>query len=68
MAAEEKPLDEMNLEELAQQKIDARLRLLKMDPKEAQAKVNEILFPHLWKPVDEFEWEDDIEPETESHT
>jgi hypothetical protein len=36
--------------QLAQEKIDARQHLLKLPPLEAQAIVNSIIDPTLWKP------------------
>ena len=60
---EEKALSEMNLKELEQQKIDARMKLLAMNPEEAQELVNQVFFPHLWKPVDVLWWEESIDSE-----
>ena len=56
-------LSEMSLEELEQQKIDARMKLLAMNPEDAQELVNQVFLPHLWKPVDLWEWEESLEPE-----
>ena len=53
----------MSLEELEQQKVDARMKLLAMNPEEAQELVNQVFFPHLWKPVDVLWWEESIDSE-----
>ena len=49
-------------EELAAEKIVARQKLLAMPPEEAQALVNQTLYPHLWTlDPDQEPWEESIE-------
>ena len=49
---------EPTMEQLAAAKIEARRRLLKLPPKEAQAKVDGVLHPDLWTiDVSQYEWE-----------
>jgi hypothetical protein len=42
-------LDQEKWEELTKAKIAARRELLSLPPTEAQKRVNNVLFPHLWK-------------------
>jgi hypothetical protein len=37
--------------ELAEEKIEARQQLLKLPPQEAQAIVDRVMIPSLWKPI-----------------
>jgi len=49
-------------EELAAEKVVARQKLLAMPPEEAQALVNQTLYPHLWTLDPDLEpWEESIE-------
>jgi hypothetical protein len=41
-------LDEEKYKLLAQEKVEARQRLLKMPPQQAQEIINNLLFPELW--------------------
>ncbi|MCG9891576.1 MAG: hypothetical protein MH252_10930 [Thermosynechococcaceae cyanobacterium MS004] len=48
-------------DELAQQKIEARVRLLAMPPEQAQRIVEQTLYPQLWEcRVEEHLWEESI--------
>ena len=42
-------LDSSSMGQLAAEKIEARQKLLKLPPEEAQARVDRILHPSLWK-------------------
>ena len=48
-------------ERLAQEKIEARLRLLAMPPEEAQKLVDMTLYPQYWEfHLEDHEWEESI--------
>ena len=52
---------DLDSNELAQQKIEARLRLLAMLPEEAQGIVEQTLYPQLWEcRVEEHQWEESL--------
>jgi hypothetical protein len=52
---------ELELKALAQQKIEARLRLLKMPPEEAQKIVEQTLYPQFWEcRTEDYRWEESL--------
>jgi hypothetical protein len=51
----------LDTEDLLAQKIEARKRLLELNPEEAQQRVNQVLYPQYWKMVDKPGWEDSLE-------
>lgn len=51
----------LSTEDLLAQKIEARKRLLELNPQEAQQQVDQVLYPQYWKIVDEPGWEDSLE-------
>ena len=51
----------LDSEALAQQKIAARLRLLELPPEEAQAIVEQTLYPQLWQcRAEDHHWEESL--------
>jgi hypothetical protein len=51
----------LNVEDLLEQKIDARKKLLELNPEEAQRRVDRVLYPQYWEAVDVPGWEDSLE-------
>ena len=52
---------DLDSNELAQKKIEARLRLLAMPPEEAQRIVEQTLYPQLWEcRIEDHEWEESL--------
>ncbi|WP_404788625.1 hypothetical protein [Altericista sp. CCNU0014] len=52
---------DLALDALAQQKIEARLRLLAMPPEEAQRIVEQTLYPQLWEcRAEDYRWEESL--------
>jgi hypothetical protein len=59
MSTEETHL--LNTKNLLEQKIEARKRLLELDPKKAQQHVDQVLYPQYWEVIDGPLWEDSLE-------
>jgi hypothetical protein len=54
-------ISDLDSNELAQKKIEARLRLLAMPPEEAQRIVEQTLYPQLWKcRIEDHQWEESL--------
>jgi hypothetical protein len=52
---------DLSSDELAHQKIEARLRVLDLPPNEAQCLVEQTLYPQFWEcRVEEHPWEESI--------
>lgn len=52
---------DMELEALAQQKIEARLRLLELPPEEAQKVVEQTMYPQFWEcRAEDSRWEESL--------
>jgi hypothetical protein len=52
-----------DLEDLLEQKIQAREHLLKLPPEEAQRIVDQVLYPQYWQAIDVTIWEESLESE-----
>jgi hypothetical protein len=57
------PIIETDLENLLEQKVQARKCLLKLPPEEAQRIVDQVLYPQYWQAIDVTVWEETIESE-----
>ncbi|NJM76632.1 MAG: hypothetical protein HC852_13660 [Acaryochloridaceae cyanobacterium RU_4_10] len=55
------PIISTDLEDLLEQKVQARERLLKLPPEEAQRIVDQVLYPQYWQAIDVTVWEESIE-------
>lgn len=52
-----------DIENLLEQKVQARERLLQLPPEEAQRIVDQVLYPQYWQAIDVAVWEESIESE-----
>jgi hypothetical protein len=51
----------LNAEDLLEQKVNARKKLLELTPEEAQHRVDQVLYPQYWKALGVPEWEESLE-------
>jgi hypothetical protein len=51
----------LNVEDLLEQKVNARKKLLELNPEEAQHRVDQVLYPQYWKALNVPGWEESLE-------
>jgi hypothetical protein len=50
-----------SIQDLLEQKVEARKNLLELNPEEAQRRVDQVLYPKYWEAIDVSGWEDSLE-------